>query len=93
MRAYLATFDSTHAALAFEKFADSAGALVAVPPTLRAGCGMGWRFVASADEEALGQARRVAQSAGLADGDWQLNAQTDDGRWRQVEWRQVERPC
>ena len=85
MRAYLATFDSTHAALAFENSADPGGALVAVPPTLRAGCGMGWRYVASADEEALGQARRTAQAAGLADGDWQLNVQEDDGRWRLVE--------
>ena len=85
MRAYLATFDSTHAALAFEDCAGSAGALVAVPPTLRAGCGMGWRFVAAADGEAIGQARRVAQLAGLADGDWQLNVQEDDGRWRPVE--------
>lgn len=84
MQAYLVTFASTHAALAFEGSFGSGGALVPVPPTLRAGCGMAWRFVAGGDEEALGRASKCAGEAGLAEADWELNAQEEDGAWRKV---------
>ena len=73
MRVYLATFSSTHAALAFEGAFEGQGALVPVPPTIRAGCGMAWRFVAPDDAAAHDRAAATARAAGLADADWQLH--------------------
>ena len=84
MRAYLTTFASTHAAMAFEASFAGRGALVPVPPALRAGCGMAWRFVRAADDEALREADEVARAAGLAADDWQLFAAQDDG-FREVK--------
>ena len=84
MQVYLATFASTHAALSFEGSFGSGGALVAVPPSLRAGCGMAWRYVAAGDGEAARLAGAAAQAAGLAGTDWQLHAQAPDGSWRPV---------
>ena len=83
MRVYLVTFASTHAALAFEGSFGSEGALVPVPPSLRAGCGMAWRYVAAGDGEALVLAQQAAQAAGLAGADWQLHAQ-EGGAWQPV---------
>ena len=84
MQVYLVTFASTHAALSLEGSFGTGGALVPVPPSLRAGCGMAWRYVAAGDEEAAGLAGAAAQAAGLANGDWQLQAQAPDGSWRPV---------
>ena len=84
MQVYLVTFASTHAALSFEGSFGTGGALVPVPPSLRAGCGMAWRYVAASDEEAARLAGAAAQTAGLAGTDWQLHAQAPDGGWRTV---------
>ena len=73
MRVYLATFSSTHAALAFEGSFHGEGALVPVPPTIRAGCGMAWRFPAANEEEANEKAEMAARAAGLAETDWQMH--------------------
>ena len=83
MQAYLATFASTHAAMAFEASFGAGGALVPVPPTLRAGCGMAWRFAAAGDEAARGRAARAAAGADLRPADWELHAQ-EGGAWRPV---------
>ena len=84
MQVYLVTFASTHAALSLEGSFGTGGALVPVPPSLRAGCGMAWRYVAASDEEAARLAGAAAQAAGLAGSDWQLHAQEDGGSWRLV---------
>ena len=78
MQVYLVTFASTHAALAFEGCAGGDGALVPVPPSLRAGCGMAWRLVRKDDDGACTSAAEVARQAGLAELDWELYAKDDD---------------
>lgn len=78
MQIYLVTFASTHAALAFEGCAGGEGALVPVPPALRAGCGMAWRLVRKDDEAARSTAAEVARQAGLAELDWELYAKDGD---------------
>ena len=84
MQAHLVTFASTHAALAFEDAAERDGALVPVPPTLRAGCGMAWRLVRRDDGAARERVEEVAAAAGLAAADWELYAQEEEGGWRGV---------
>ena len=73
MQAFLVTFASTHAAMAFEDSFRGEGALVPVPPAVRAGCGMAWRFPAANEEEAYEKAATSAQSAGLSATDWELH--------------------
>lgn len=72
MQVYLATFASTHAALSFEAAFKPEGALVPVPPKLRAGCGMALRFTCESDSEATKRCEQKAVEAGLGEDDWEL---------------------
>ncbi len=67
MRSFLVAFGSTHAALSFEAAFGSDGRLVPVPPTIRAGCGMGLLFAASGPQQASARVRDVAEQLGVAD--------------------------
>ena len=81
---YLVTFSSTHAALAAEAACGGAGALVPVPPSVRAGCGMGLLLRVADDAAACAQVQRFGRSAGEQGIDG-LYAHEADGSYRRLE--------
>ncbi|WP_080797291.1 DUF3343 domain-containing protein [Arabiibacter massiliensis] len=64
---YVLAFESTHAAMAADKFLSPGGAkLIPTPRAVSAGCGMSLRFTAADDAEALARVRSVEAARGLA---------------------------
>lgn len=65
MREYLVVFSSTHAALAFDSAFED-GSIVPVPPSVRAGCGMGQRFFAESNDDARIKVETLANKLDIA---------------------------
>lgn len=66
MATFLTAFGSTHAALSFEANFGNGARLVPVPPTVRAGCGMGLLFSAFNAAEAHQRVEALAEELGVA---------------------------
>lgn len=68
MAIYLVVFSSTHAALALDSAFPVDASLIPVHPSIRAGCGMGLRFVARDDSGSIDIVERACARAGLSFG-------------------------